>query len=210
MKLVLLGAPSAGKGTQAEIISRKLCVPAISTGSMLRDAVKNETPVGLKAKSYMESGKLVPDDVVLGIVIERLERPDCKNGCILDGVPRTIAQAKALEDAGIDIDVALELAISDEEAIRRLTGRRVCGQCSTTYNVVTNPPKKGDICDSCQGELVIREDDEPETVKKRLKVYHEETEPLIEFYKSRGKLVSVDNLPTIEATAKVIFRALGI
>ncbi len=210
MKLVLLGAPSAGKGTQAEIISRKLCIPAISTGSILRDAVKNETPLGLEVKFYMESGDLVPDNVIIGIVNERLEKPDCKSGYILDGVPRTIGQAKALEEAGIDVDVALYLKIEDAEVMERMTGRRMCAECNATYHIKTNPPKRANTCDSCHGELVIREDDEPETVKKRLRVYHEETEPLIEYYALKGKLKSVDNRPTIEATTDVIYKTLGI
>ena len=175
MKLVLLGAPSAGKGTQAEIISRKLCIPAISTGSILRDAVKKETPLGLEVKFYMESGDLVPDNVIIGIVNERLKKPDCKSGYILDGVPRTIGQAKALEEAGIDVDVALYLKIEDAEVMERMTGRRVCAECNATYHIKTNPPERANTCDSCHGELVIREDDEPETIKKRLRVYHEET-----------------------------------
>ena len=210
MKLVLIGVPGAGKGTQAQIISRKFCIPAISTGSILRDAVKNETPIGRKVKDYMESGNLVPDDVVVSIVVERLEEPDCKNGYILDGMPRTIGQAKALEEAGVDIDVALYLKVTDSDVEERMTGRRICGKCNVIYHVRTNPPKRENICDSCHGELVIREDDEPETVKNRLRVYREETAPLIEFYKSRNKLKSVDNKPTIEATTEVIYKVLEI
>ncbi len=210
MKLILLGAPSAGKGTQAEILSRKLGIPAVSTGSILREAVRNETPVGKEARSYMESGRLVPDDVIIDIVKERLAEPDCKNGYILDGMPRTIGQAEALEDAGVGIDVALLIEISDERAEERLTGRRVCGRCSATYHVRTNPPETAGICDCCGCELEMREDDKPETVKNRLRVYHRETEPLIDFYKARGKLLSVEDQPTIEATTKVIYRALGI
>lgn len=210
MKLILLGAPGAGKGTQADIVSRKLNIPTISTGNILRAAVKNGTPIGLVAKSYMESGGLVPDDVIIGIVRERLSEPDCKNGYILDGMPRTIGQAKALEDAGVAIDTVLVIDISDAEIESRMTGRRTCGQCSATYHVLTNPPKSENVCDACGAELVIRKDDQPETVRNRLHVYHQETEPLIEFYKSRGKLKSVDNQPTIEATTEVIFKALGI
>lgn len=210
MKLILLGAPGAGKGTQADIVSRKLNIPTISTGNILRAAVKNGTPIGLVAKSYMESGGLVPDDVIIGIVRERLSEPDCKTGYILDGMPRTIGQAKALEDAGVAIDTVLVIDISDAEIESRMTGRRTCGQCSATYHVLTNPPKSENVCDACGAELVIRKDDQPETVRNRLHVYHQETEPLIEFYKSRGKLKSVDNQPTIEATTEVIFKALGI
>ena len=199
MKLVLLGAPGAGKGTQAEILSRKLNIPTISTGNILRAAMKNGTPVGLKAKSYVESGKLVPDDVIIGIVCERLAEPDCANGYILDGRPRTIPQAEALEQHGIDIDTALSIEIADETIIERMSGRRT-----------SNPPKVEGKCDLCGGELTIRKDDAPETVKARLDVYHAETEPLKDFYAQRGKLVSVDNQPTIEATTAAIEKALGL
>ena len=210
MKLILLGAPGAGKGTQAEILSKKLGIPTISTGNILRAAVKNETPVGLKAKAYMDKGALVPDEVIIGIMKERLAEPDCKDGYILDGMPRTIAQAEALEAEKIDIDTALSIEISDAEIEARMTGRRTCQSCGATYHVVSNPPKTEGVCDSCGAELTIRKDDEPETVKNRLKVYHQETEPLKDFYKSRGKLKTVDNQPTIELTTKVICEALGI
>lgn len=210
MKLILLGAPGAGKGTQAEIISKKLNIPTISTGNILRAAVKNETPVGLQAKSYMDKGALVPDEVIIGIMKERLAEPDCKDGYILDGMPRTIAQAEALEAENIDIDTALSIEISDAEIETRMTGRRTCQSCGATYHVVSNPPKTEGICDGCGAELTIRKDDEPETVKNRLKVYHQETEPLKDFYKSRGKLKMVDNQPTIELTTKVICETLGI
>lgn len=210
MKLILLGAPGAGKGTQAEILSKKLGIPTISTGNILRAAVKNETPVGLKAKAYMDKGALVPDEVIIGIMKERLAEPDCKDGYILDGMPRTIAQAEALEAEKIDIDTALSIEISDAEIEARMTGRRTCQSCGATYHVVSNPPKTEGVCDSCGAELTIRKDDEPETVKNRLKVYHQETEPLKDFYKSRGKLKTVDNQPTIELTTKVICETLGI
>lgn len=210
MKLIMLGAPGAGKGTQAEILSRELNIPTISTGNILRAAMKNGTPVGLKAKQYVESGKLVPDDVIIGIMEERLAEPDCVNGYILDGMPRTIPQAEALEKAGIDIDVALSIEISDEEIITRMSGRRTCADCSTTFHVVTNPPKVEGICDKCGGKLTIRKDDAPETVKARLDVYHAETEPLKAFYAERGKLRCVDNQPTIETTTVVIREALGL
>ena len=210
MKLIMLGAPGAGKGTQAEILSRELNIPTISTGNILRAAMKNGTPVGLKAKEYVESGKLVPDDVIIGIMEERLAEADCANGYILDGMPRTIPQAEALEKAGIDIDVALSIEISDEEIITRMSGRRTCADCSTTFHVVTNPPKVEGICDKCGGNLAIRKDDAPETVKARLDVYHAETEPLKAFYAERGKLRCVDNQPTIETTTDVIREALGL
>ncbi len=210
MKLIMLGAPGAGKGTQAEILSRELNIPTISTGNILRAAMKNGTPVGLKAKEYVESGKLVPDDVIIGIMEERLAEADCANGYILDGMPRTIPQAEALEKAGIDIDVALSIEISDEEIITRMSGRRTCADCSTTFHVVTNPPKVEGICDKCGGNLTIRKDDAAETVKARLDVYHAETEPLKAFYAERGKLCCVDNQPTIETTTDVIREALGL
>jgi len=210
MKLILLGAPGAGKGTQAEILSKELNIPTISTGNILRAAMKNGTPVGLKAKEYVESGKLVPDEVIIGIVEERLAEPDCKNGYILDGMPRTIPQAEALEKCGINIDVALSIEIADEEIISRMSGRRTCSECSTTFHVVANPPKVEGICDNCGGKLTIRKDDAPETVKARLDVYHAETEPLKAFYQQRGKLRSVDNQPTIEATTEAIRKALEI
>ena len=210
MKLILLGAPGAGKGTQAEILSKELNIPTISTGNILRAAMKNGTPVGLKAKEYVESGKLVPDEVIIGIVEERLAEPDCANGYILDGMPRTIPQAEALEKCGIDIDVALSIEIADEEIITRMSGRRTCSECSTTFHVVANPPKVEGICDNCGGKLTIRKDDAPETVKARLDVYHAETEPLKAFYAQRGKLRSVDNQPTIEATTEAIRKALEI
>ena len=210
MKLILLGAPGAGKGTQAEIFSKKLSIPTISTGNILRAAMKNGTPVGLKAKEYVESGKLVPDEVVIGIVQERLAEPDCKNGYILDGMPRTIPQAEALEKCGIDIDCALSIEVSDDTIVERMSGRRTCADCSATFHVVSNPPKVEGKCDFCGGELTIRKDDKPDTVKARLATYHAETEPLKEFYAQRGKLKSVDNQPTIEATTAEIVKALGL
>ena len=210
MKLILLGAPGAGKGTQAEILSKMCSIPTISTGNILRAAMKNGTPVGLRAKEYVESGRLVPDEVVIGIVKERLAEDDCKNGYILDGMPRTIPQAQALEDANIDIDCALSIEISDEEIIERMSGRRTCKECSTTFHIVSNPPKVEGKCDNCGGELTIRADDAPETVKARLATYHEETEPLKDFYAKRGKLKTVDNQPSIEATTAAITKALGI
>ncbi|MDO4816383.1 MAG: adenylate kinase [Bacillota bacterium] len=210
MKLILLGAPGAGKGTQAEILSKMLNIPTISTGNILRAAMKNGTPVGLKAKEFVESGKLVPDEVIIGIVNERLAEPDCANGYILDGMPRTIPQAEALEEIGIEIDCALSIEIADQVIIERMSGRRTCKDCSQTFHVVSNPPKVEGKCDFCGGELTIRKDDAPETVKARLETYHKETEPLKAFYEARGKLKSVDNQPSIEATTDVIKAALGI
>lgn len=210
MRLILLGAPGAGKGTQAEILSRKLSIPTISTGNILRAAIKNGTPVGLKAKSYVESGALVPDDVIIGIVAERLAESDCANGYILDGMPRTIPQAEALEKAGIEIDDAISIEIADETIIKRMSGRRTCPNCGASYHIVAAPPKTEGVCDKCGSALTIRKDDAPETVKARLEVYHRETEPLKAFYAERGKLRSVENQPTIEATTAEIEKALGI
>jgi len=210
MKLVLLGAPGAGKGTQAEILCDKLSIPTISTGNILRAAVKNGTPVGLKAKEYMDRGALVPDEVIIGIICERLAEPDCKNGFILDGVPRTIPQAEALEANGIEIDCALSLEVSDETIVDRMSGRRTCTNCGASFHVVSNPPKQEGICDSCGSALTIRKDDAPETVKARLVTYHKETEPLKDFYAQRGKLKTVENQPTIEATTAEICKVLGI
>jgi len=210
MKIIMLGAPGAGKGTQAEIISKKLGIPTISTGNILRAAVKNGTPVGLKAKEYMDAGKLVPDEVIIGIVAERLAEADCANGYILDGVPRTIAQAEALEQAGIVFDNVISIEISDETIIDRMSGRRACVACGATFHVVSAPSKVEGVCDKCGAPLILRDDDKPETVQNRLAVYHKETEPLKDFYLARGVLKSVDNQPTIEATTKVVEAALGI
>lgn len=210
MKLIMLGAPGAGKGTQAEILSKRLGVPTISTGNILRAAVKAGTPIGLKAKSFMDAGALVPDDVIIGIIAEALQSPECANGYILDGVPRTIPQAEAMEQQGVEIDWAVDLEVADETIIERMSGRRACVACGATYHVVNMPPKKDGVCDHCGEELTIRKDDAPETVKARLETYHAQTEPLIAFYKERGKLKTVANQPTIEATTAEICKALGI
>ena len=210
MRLILLGAPGAGKGTQAEILSKELNIPTISTGNILRAAMKNGTPVGLKAKSYVEAGKLVPDDVIIGIIEERLAQPDCSNGYILDGVPRTIPQAQAMEEKGVGIDWAVSIEVADQVIVERMSGRRTCKNCSQTFHIVNNPPKQEGICDFCGGELTIRKDDAPETVRTRLEVFHKETEPLKDFYAERGKLKTVDNQPSIEATTAAIREALGI
>ena len=209
MNLILLGAPGAGKGTQAEIICAKLNIPSISTGNILRAAVKDGTEMGLKAKSFMDAGALVPDEVIIGILKERLAQPDCANGFILDGVPRTIAQAEAIETMGIRIDKVLELQVEDNVIVERMSGRRVCEHCGASYHLVAVPPKVPGVCDSCGGKLIQRHDDEPETVKHRLEVYHKETEPLKDFYAERGLLRSVENQPSVEATTKAILNALG-
>ena len=209
MKLILLGAPGAGKGTQAEVLCKELDIPTISTGNILRAAIKNGTPVGLQAKAYMDAGKLVPDEVIIGIITDRLAEEECRNGYILDGVPRTIAQAEAMEKAGITFDAVVSIEISDETIMERMGGRRVCESCGASYHVVAVPPKKEGVCDNCGGKLVQRKDDAPETVKARLEVYHRETEPLKGFYAQRGLLKSVENQPSVEETSQAILRALG-
>ena len=209
MKLILLGAPGAGKGTQADILCEKLDIPPISTGNILRAAVKNGTPTGLKAKAFMDAGQLVPDEVIIGIISERLQEPDCAGGYILDGVPRTIAQAEALEKAGIVFDSVVSLEVSDETIMERMSGRRVCPDCGASYHVVAVPPKSEGVCDKCGGKLIQRKDDAPETVKSRLEVYHKETEPLKAFYAERGLLKTVENQPTVEAISQAILRVLG-
>ncbi|WP_130869680.1 adenylate kinase [Intestinimonas massiliensis (ex Afouda et al. 2020)] len=209
MKIILLGAPGAGKGTQAEIISGKLNIPTISTGNILRAAVKAGTPIGLQAKSYMDAGKLVPDEVIIGIIEERLAQSDCANGFILDGVPRTIAQAEALEQHGIRFDAVLSLEIADSVIEERMTGRRTCHTCGATYHVKAAPPKQEGVCDKCGGELEQRKDDQPETVKHRLEVYHSETEPLKDYYQAHGLLVTVPDMGGIEETNAKIMELLG-
>ena len=204
MKLILLGAPGAGKGTQAEIICDKYSIPAFSTGNILREAVKNETQTGIEAKSYMDAGGLVPDDVIIRVIRERMEQPDAANGFILDGVPRTVAQAEALEKMGVDIDLAVNIYVADEDIVRRLSGRRVCETCGASYHTVYKPSRQPDDCDRCHGRLIIRKDDEPDTILARLNTYHEQTEPLIEFYRSRGKLADVEGAEELsETTARV-------
>ena len=209
MNLILLGAPGAGKGTQAELLMEKLHIPGISTGNMLRDAVKNGTAVGEKAKYYMDNGLLVPDDVVMDIVAERVARPDCKNGFILDGVPRTLAQAVALQQRGVHIDHVVSIEIDDSVIEGRMTGRRVCSSCGASYHIVANPSKVEGMCDLCSGELVIRKDDAPETVRRRLGVYHEQTEVLKDFYAKLGKLRLVEGNQTIEGANEDILAAIG-
>ena len=210
MKLILLGAPGAGKGTQAEILSRELEIPTISTGNILRAAVKNGTKVGLEAKAFMDAGKLVPDAVIIGILQERLAEPDCAKGYILDGVPRTIPQAEAMEDLGIAVDYALSIEVEDKVIVERMSGRRTCKNCGGTFHIVNNPPKVEGICDNCGGELSIRKDDAPETVLARLETYHRETEPLKAFYEARGKLRPAENQPSIEQTTAEIRKVLEI
>ena len=210
MRLILLGAPGAGKGTQGDILAEKLSIPTISTGNILREAIKNETEIGLKAKHYIDSGLLVPDEVIIGIIDKRLSEDDCARGYILDGVPRTIPQAEAIEKAGIAIDAVVLIEISDEAIIERMTGRRTCPGCGATYHVVDVPPKTEGVCDVCGKALTIRKDDEPETVKERLRVYHDETEPLIGFYESKNILKRIQSQEKKSDTTAAMFAALGI
>lgn len=211
MKLIMLGAPGAGKGTQAAIFSERLGIPTISTGNILRAAVKNGTPVGLQAKSYMDAGKLVPDEVIIGIIAERLGEDDCRKGYILDGVPRTLAQAQALEDMGVTFDKVVSLEVSDQSIVDRMSGRRVCAKCGVPYHVVAKPPKRDGVCDACGGELIQRKDDKAETVLDRLRVYHAETEPLKDFYDQRGLLAKVKgDGGSIEETTQAVCQALGL
>ena len=209
MKLILLGAPGAGKGTQAAILCKELNIPTISTGNILRAAIKNGTPTGMKAKAFMNEGKLVPDEVIIGIINERLAEEDCANGFILDGVPRTIAQAEAMEKAGIQFDHVVSIEIADETIVNRMSNRRVCEDCGASYHLVAVPPKAEGVCDVCGGKLVQRKDDAPETVLARLEVYHKETEPLKGFYAERGLLRAVDDQPSVADTSKEILKALG-
>ncbi len=207
MNLIFLGAPGAGKGTHAEILSKDAGIPQISTGDIIREALKTGTEMGLKAKVYTEAGKLVPDEVVIGIVRERLAKDDCSKGFILDGFPRTIPQAEAL-DKMIRIDRVVDLEVPESLILKRLSGRRVCSSCGASYNIDTRRPKKEGICDVCGGTLVQRKDDAPETVKKRLKVYHEQTEPLVDYYKKQGKLRTVHGTDDTDATSRDILNAL--
>ena len=209
MNLILLGAPGAGKGTQAELLMEKLHIPGISTGNMLREAMKNGTAVGEKAKYYMDNGLLVPDEVIMDIIAERVAKPDCQGGFILDGVPRTLAQAEALLERGVQIDHVVSIEIDDSVIEGRMTGRRVCSNCGASYHIVANPSKVEGKCDLCGGDLMIRKDDAPETVRRRLEVYHEQTEVLKDFYGKLGKLRLVEGNQTIEGACEDILTAIG-
>ena len=209
MNLILLGAPGAGKGTQAELLMEKLNIPGISTGNMLREAMKNGTAVGEKAKYYMDNGLLVPDEVIMDIIAERVAKPDCQGGFILDGVPRTLAQAEALLERGVQIDHVVSIEIDDGVIEGRMTGRRVCGSCGASYHIEANPSKVEGKCDLCGGDLMIRKDDAPETVRRRLEVYHEQTEVLKDFYGKLGKLRLVEGNQTIEGACEDILTAIG-
>ncbi len=210
MKLILLGAPGAGKGTQAELICNKLNIPTISTGNIIREAMKNGTDMGIKAKSYVDAGGLVPDEVVIGIINERLSKDDCKNGFILDGFPRTIPQAEALTKMGIEIDHVLSIEVKDEDIIRRMSGRRVCPDCGASYHIEYKKPVVEGVCNVCGAELIIRKDDKPETVLDRLRVYHETTEPLKDYYSNKGLLLTVEGQEELSDTTALTFKALGI
>lgn len=210
MKIIFLGAPGAGKGTQAELVSKKLGIPTISTGVILREAIKNKTPLGVSAQSYIEKGQLVSDELVIDILKERLDKADCKDGYILDGFPRTIKQAEALDEMNITIDKVVNIYVADDKIIERLAGRRSCGTCGATYHIVYNSSKDGVTCDNCGKELTQRADDKPETIKERLKVYHELTAPLEEFYKNRGILCEVVGQEEVNDTTALTMKALGL
>ncbi len=204
MNIIMLGAPGAGKGTQAENLCEKLSIPTISTGNIIREALKSGTEMGLKAKSYMDEGKLVPDDVVIGIIKERLANDDCKNGFILDGFPRTIPQAEALDKMGVVIDKVIDIEVADSDIVRRMSGRRVCGNCGASYHLEYKAPKQADVCDKCSNALVQRKDDHPDTVMARLEVYHNETEPLKDYYSKQGKLSIVMGQEAVADTTKLV------
>lgn len=210
MKIILLGAPGAGKGTQAEVICKKLNIPQISTGNIIRAALKAGTPVGLKAKSFMDAGQLVPDEVVIEIIQERLSEEDCKNGYILDGFPRTIPQAEALEAMGVQIDKVIDIVVDDAEITERLSGRRVCEQCGASFHIKNNPSASGDKCDKCGGSLMIRKDDQPATVQDRLKTYHQQTKPLEGYYKNKGILYAIEGKGNISEITALVLKALEV
>lgn len=213
MKIIMLGAPGAGKGTQAKKIAEKYSIPHISTGDIFRANIKNGTELGKKAKTFMDQGLLVPDELVVHLVVDRLNQEDCKNGCVLDGFPRTIPQAEALdaalEAAGQVVDYAINVEVPDENIVKRMSGRRACVSCGATYHIVYAPTKEENICDTCHGELILRDDDKPETVQKRLNVYHEQTQPLIDYYTKKNILVEVDGTQDIEDVFAAIVKVLG-
>ncbi len=210
MKLILLGAPGAGKGTQADIVCEKLGIPTISTGNIIREAVKTGTEMGNKAKEFIDSGALVPDDVIISIIKERLAQKDCEKGFVLDGMPRTLAQAEALDKMGVVVDKVIDIEVSDERIERRMSGRRVCEACGTSYHLDYKPSKIEGVCDRGDGKLIIRKDDHPETVRERLRVYHEQTEPLKEYYDKQGKLFLVEGQEEVADTTALVLKALGL
>ena len=213
MRIIMLGAPGAGKGTQAKKITARYSIPHISTGDIFRANIKNGTELGKKAKTYMDQGLLVPDELVVDLVVDRVNQEDCANGYVLDGFPRTIPQAEALDKAltemGQSIDCAINVEVPDEDIVQRMSGRRACVNCGATYHIVYAPTKKENICDTCEGELILRDDDKPETVQKRLNVYHEQTQPLIDYYTEQDKLVEVDGTIDIEKVFDAIVKILG-
>lgn len=209
MNLVLLGAPGAGKGTQAEKIQKALNIPILSTGNLLRQAIAAGTPLGREAQGYMDGGNLVPDELIIGLVEEKLKSPDCARGVIFDGFPRTVHQAEALEGIA-DIDTVLSLEVDDDTILHRMSGRRTCPKCQATYHVTDNPPREDGKCDKCGAELTIRHDDQPETVRERLSVYHKQTEPIKAFYAARGKLKTVKGQQKLADTVRLVSEALGV
>ena len=213
MKIIMLGAPGAGKGTQAKKIAEKYSIPHISTGDIFRANIKNGTELGMKAKTYMDQGLLVPDELVVDLVVDRLAQDDCANGCVLDGFPRTIPQAEALDRAltavGQSVDFAINVEVPDENIVKRMSGRRACVNCGATYHIVYAPTKVENVCDTCQGDLILRDDDKPETVQKRLNVYHEQTQPLIDYYIKKNILVEVDGTVDIDDVFSAIVKVLG-
>lgn len=210
MRIILLGAPGAGKGTQAEFISEKLNIPTISTGLMIRRAIADNTEFGKLAKTYIDGGQLVPDEVIIELLLNRIEQSDCEKGYILDGFPRTINQAIALDEKNITIDKVLEISVPDETIVSRLSGRRECSKCGKTYHIVSNKPETEGKCDACGSELICRKDDTPEVISNRLAVYHKQTEPLITFYKEKGNLVVAEGQDSVADTTKEIFKTLGV
>ena len=210
MKLIFLGAPGAGKGTQADVVCDRLHIPTISTGNILREAMQSGTMLGKKAKSFVDAGGLVPDDVVIGIIEERLAAPDCQDGFILDGFPRTIPQAEALDKMGVEIDKVVSIEVPDDKIIERMSGRRVCGQCGASYHLKYNPPRVSGVCDKCGAPIAQRKDDAPDTVSDRLRVYHEQTEPLKDFYRHAGKLCTIEGQEEVQDTTRLMMESLGL
>ena len=210
MKIIFLGAPGAGKGTQADRLSERLGIPTISTGAIIRSAVKDGTKMGLEAKKFIEAGALVPDEIVIGIVKERLSQSDCDKGYILDGFPRSVPQAEALDEMGVSLDVVISLEVSDDDIVTRMSGRRVCSGCGKTFHILHLPSAKGDKCDACDAHLVIRADDAPEVVRSRLEVYHSTTEPLKDYYRNKGMLRTITGEGTVDEITKRTLEALGI
>jgi adenylate kinase len=214
MRLILLGAPGVGKGTQATLISKALSIPHVSTGDMFRYHISNNTDLGMKAKQYIEKGMLVPDEITVGMVADRLKQEDCQNGFVLDGFPRTIQQAifldKILKDLNIQLDMVINITLDDRNIISRLSGRRICPRCNAVYHIEDKPPKNDGVCDNCNAKLIQREDDKEETIIRRLQVYHSQSEPILEYYKNKVKIVNIESHKLIEVTTKRVFDALGV